>query len=266
MKLQMNTTLQSLLDEVAEVAGILWTKGWAERNAGNISINITEEIGAENRSLSALASFPLPRTMAALSGEVFYVTGTGRRMRDVAKAPLKQGAIVRVSEDGLSYDIIAEETIKPTSELPAHFSIHASFKESKSPNKVVLHTHPTDLVALSHIAEYKSEAALNDLLWAMHPETFIVVPRGMGVVPYEIPGTLELADKTLEYLKNHDVVVWEKHGVLAVGSNLSDVFDVIDTLSKSAQIYTFTRTMGFTPEGLTQQQITDLIEPFKLNV
>ena len=28
--------------KVAEVAGYLWQKGWAERNGGNITINITE--------------------------------------------------------------------------------------------------------------------------------------------------------------------------------------------------------------------------------
>ena len=27
--------------EVAEVAGYLWQKGWAERNGGNITVNVT---------------------------------------------------------------------------------------------------------------------------------------------------------------------------------------------------------------------------------
>ena len=30
------------VNKVAEVAGYLWEKGWAERNGGNITINITE--------------------------------------------------------------------------------------------------------------------------------------------------------------------------------------------------------------------------------
>ena len=29
------------INKVAEVAGYLWQKGWAERNGGNITINIT---------------------------------------------------------------------------------------------------------------------------------------------------------------------------------------------------------------------------------
>ncbi|MDR0542294.1 MAG: rhamnulose-1-phosphate aldolase, partial [Dysgonamonadaceae bacterium] len=34
--------LAEKINEVAEVAGYLWQKGWAERNGGNITINITD--------------------------------------------------------------------------------------------------------------------------------------------------------------------------------------------------------------------------------
>ena len=33
--------LQAEIGKVAEVAGYLWQKGWAERNGGNITVNIT---------------------------------------------------------------------------------------------------------------------------------------------------------------------------------------------------------------------------------
>ena len=32
---------------VAEVGGYLWQKGWAERNGGNITINVTEFVDDE---------------------------------------------------------------------------------------------------------------------------------------------------------------------------------------------------------------------------
>jgi rhamnulose-1-phosphate aldolase len=258
--------LKAQLEEVAEVAGYLWAKGWAERNAGNISICISDCIVAGDRDLPALSTYRLPRRMSELAEAFFYVTGTGKRMRDVAKNPLQHGAIVRVSADGNTYDVVAEQDIKPTSELPSHFSIHASFKRNASKNRVALHTHPTDLIALSHVAGLKNPEMLNRLLWSMHPETFIVVPKGIGFVPYEVPGTLALADASLALLAKHDVIVWEKHGVLAVGENLSDTFDLIDTLSKSAQIYAFAKACGQDPEGLSQKQITELIEPFGIQV
>ena len=34
--------MKQALDSVAEVAGYLWQKGWAERNGGNLTLNITE--------------------------------------------------------------------------------------------------------------------------------------------------------------------------------------------------------------------------------
>ena len=33
--------LKADIEKVAEVAGYLWQKGWAERNVGNITINVT---------------------------------------------------------------------------------------------------------------------------------------------------------------------------------------------------------------------------------
>ena len=37
-----NRQLTERIAEVAEVAGYLWQKGWAERNGGNISYNVTD--------------------------------------------------------------------------------------------------------------------------------------------------------------------------------------------------------------------------------
>ena len=255
-------SLRQELDNIAEVAGYLWQKGWAERNAGNISVNVTEMVDASARELPAIATYQLPRELPELAGDFFYVTGTGRRMRDVAKAPLCQGAIVRIAPDGRSYDIVADSDIKPTSELPSHLCIHRSFKQKGNGYRIVLHTHPTDLLAMTHNPSLNSTEALTRTLWAMHPETFIVVPKGVGLVPYEVPGSLDLADLTLRQLENHDFVAWEKHGFLGTGRDLLETFDLIDTLSKSAQTYFLCKQAGFEPEGLTDEQIRGLIVPF----
>jgi rhamnulose-1-phosphate aldolase len=264
--MNMTEALQAELANVAETAGYLWQKGWAERNAGNISINVSNLIDPADADLPAIATYALPRPLPELAGEFFYVTGTGRRMRDVAKAPLRQGAIVRIAPDGLSYDIVADADIKPTSELPSHLCIHRSFKQKGNGYRVVLHTHPTELLAMTHIPELNNTEALTRTLWAMHPETFIVVPKGVGVVRYEVPGSLDLADLTLEQLADHDFVAWEKHGFLGTGKDLLETFDLIDTLGKSAQTYFLCKQAGFEPEGLTDEQIRGLIVPFGIKL
>ena len=43
------------INKVAEVAGYLWQKGWAERNGGNITINVTEFVDDEIRQLPAIS-------------------------------------------------------------------------------------------------------------------------------------------------------------------------------------------------------------------
>ena len=43
------------VNKVAEVAGYLWQKGWAERNGGNITVNITEYVDDEIRQMPAIS-------------------------------------------------------------------------------------------------------------------------------------------------------------------------------------------------------------------
>lgn len=46
---------------------------------------------------------------------------------------------------------------------------------------------------------------------------------------------------------------------LAVGEDLIECFDAIDTLSKSAQIYFSARMAGYEPAGMTDKQLDDLV-------
>lgn len=242
MKLIKNDKLECQIADVAEVAGYLWQRGWAERNGGNISVNITDLLTDEEKVLPAISErYPLPKVMNALKGNFFLVTGTNRRMRYVASHPMENMAVIRT-----------------------HLSMHDYLKGRGVDNKVVLHTHPTDLVAMTHNRAFLQPDVLGKLLWSMIPETRVIVPKGLGIVPYKLPGSLELADATIRLLDRYDVVMWEKHGALAVGSDVIECFDMIDTLSKSAQIYLQARAMGFEPEGLTDEQSEELRKAFRL--
>ena len=92
----------------------------------------------------------------------------------------------------------------------------------------------------------------------MHPETIMFVPKGIGIVPYILPGSLEIAEETIKALQNHDVALWEKHGVFAIGKSVPDTFDVIDILAKSARIFFMCRSANIIPEGFTEQQLYEL--------
>ncbi|MDP4208703.1 MAG: rhamnulose-1-phosphate aldolase [Bacteroidota bacterium] len=263
-----NKQLQEKIHDVAELADYLWQKGWAERNAGNISINLCDILkDVTVTDLEKYPEFKLKKALPGLKGGFFFVTGTGKRMRDLARNPLLNACVIRISDKGDSYRIISQNDInfyelRPTSELPTHLGIHEQMVKNGSKNRVIVHTHPNELIALSHSPMYKSEDVLNRILWGMHPESVIVVPRGVGMVPYEIPGTTDIAELTIKALADHDVLIWEKHGCLAVGEELFDTFDLIDTLSKSAQIFIYAKSAGFEPEGLTENQLLDLKKAF----
>ena len=226
-------SLESEVMKIAEVAGYLWQNGWAERNGGNITVNVTNLVDDEIKALPA-------------------------------RFPMDNGSIIRVLDDCASYVIIADNPVMPTSELPSHLTVHAHLIETGSPYKATVHTHPIELVAMSHNRAFLGKDVLTNILWSMIPETKAFCPLGLGIVPYTLPGSNELADATLKELEEYDVVMWEKHGVFAKGLDVMDAFDQIDVLSKSAKIYINAKCMGFEPEGMSQEQMAEMTKAFNL--
>jgi rhamnulose-1-phosphate aldolase len=257
--------LAEQITEVAEVAGYLWQKGWAERNGGNITVNITAYIDDEVKSMKAIhEAVPIGRTLPFLKGCWFFCKGTNKRMRDLARRPMENGSIVRITGDCSHYEIVADRQVKPTSEIISHLSIHNYLIGKGSSYKAVLHTHPIDLIAMTHNQAFLQKDVLSCLLWSMIPETRAFCPRGLGIIPYSLPGSAELADATIKELDEYDVVMWEKHGVISVSDNIMEAFDMVDTLSKSAQIYLTAKSMGFEPQGMSREQMDELKTAFNL--
>lgn len=258
-------SLKAEIDKIAEVAGYLWQNGWAERNGGNITVNVTAYADDEIARLPAISDVkPIGVTLPALKGCYFYCKGTGKRMRDLARWPMANGSIIRVLDDCASYVIVADQMVMPTSELPSHLTVHARQIETGSSYKATVHTHPIELVAMSHNRTFLAKDVLTKILWSMIPETKAFCPLGLGIVPYTLPGSKELADATLKELEDYDVVMWEKHGVFAKGLDVMDAFDQIDVLSKSAKIYVNARAMGFEPEGMSDEQMAEMTRAFNL--
>lgn len=257
--------LAAEVEKVAETAGYLWQKGWAERNGGNITINITEHVDDEIRQLPPISDvMPIGVTLPCLRGCYFYCKGTNRRMRDLSRRPMDNGAVIRILDDCASYVIIADRPVLPTSELPSHLSVHNYLLSVGSPYRASLHTHPIELVAMSHNRRFLEKDVATELLWSMIPETKAFCPRGLGIVPYQLPGSVELAEATIRELSDYDVVMWEKHGVFAVDTDITAAFDQVDVLNKSALIYMAARNMGFEPEGMSREQMRGLTEAFGL--
>jgi rhamnulose-1-phosphate aldolase len=258
--------ISKMLNEMAGIAQYLWEKGWAEGSAGNFSINVTGMFSdTERDSLSSNPVIPLSGKYPDLARALFLVSGTGTRMREMADNPMGYVCFVYVGDSGSDYHLIAgnqdEGPVKPTSELATHLGIQRLLIQQKSTAKVVLHAHVTELIALTQLPAFKTEEAINALFWSMHPETMLFVPEGIGFIPYTIPGTETIARATLQELGRHKAIIWEKHGCIAVGANLTEAFDILDILAKSAKIYFLCKSTGIDPEGLSTAQ-TDTLRTY----
>jgi rhamnulose-1-phosphate aldolase len=255
-----------IMEEIARTASLVCEKGWAERNAGNLSIDITgspdtgEILKTESSSGKVLKDrFPF------LADASFLVTRAGCRMRDVAVDPRDHICILNMDEEGKGYRQFFGTEPGPTSELETHLHVHNTIREKGLPYRSLLHVHCTELIALTHIPELCSSDALSRVLWKMHPETVAFVPKGVGFIPFDLPGTTGLALATATSLENHVVTVWEKHGVFAMGETLGEAFDMIDILAKSARIYFMLKQAGYAADGLTDDQLIQLRKYYRLD-
>ena len=58
---------------------------------------------------------PIGMTLPNLKGCYFFCKGTNKRMRDLARKPMANGSVIRITDDCAHYEIIADEPVKPTS-------------------------------------------------------------------------------------------------------------------------------------------------------
>jgi rhamnulose-1-phosphate aldolase len=266
MPISLNKNLKKIIQEVGKVGQFLWQKGWAEKNAGNLSVDVTDHVSMSPKKLKAFYFQESPKKIPEIMGRSYLVTGTRTRYRDIEQQPEKCLCIIHLSEKGF-YVLWGGKArdFKPTSELPSHLQMHYCLHRTGAKEKVVLHTHPNELIALTHLPETNDEEKLNYALWGMIPEAKIYVPRGIGLVPYRLTASEDLAEATVKALEQkHKVVMWEKHGALAVGADPFEAFDLIDAMNKSAILYLLCKQAGVNPQGLTRDQIEEIGQTFPL--
>lgn len=263
-----NEDAERIWTKFAKTAGLLWKKGWAEANAGNMSLRLGLVTDQIYRGFQLGEEENLPVTFADLAGQVIAVTGAGTRMRDVWKKPQSNVCLLKINDYGSGYRRFfnrdTDRGMQPTSELASHLAIHNMLSAGNRPEKAIVHTHPGNLIALTHIREFCHQETINQMLWSIQPETVVLASEGVALVPYLLTGTAGLANATTESLKHHRAVLWEKHGCLATGPTLEKAFDLIDVLEKSASIFFTCKNAGFHAEGIPATEIQRLRDHFGL--
>lgn len=245
-----NENARAKAGQIAEVAALLWNKGWGEATSGNISVNVTDSYPGIYLDFRSFPMIPLETRYAGLAHSYIFITAKGSRMRNLATDPGSGLCLIKVNKKGDSYQVLFEDpenALVPSSEILTHLTIHDKMIKAGNGNTSIVHAHVHELVVLTHDPKLRNEANLNKLLMGMHTEIAYFFPDGIGYVPLVTPGTAELARATFKSLKNHTVVVWEKHGCIAIGKDVHEAFDRIDLLAKSAGIYLSAKLLGLNP-------------------
>ena len=238
----------AFLREFCDTAANMYRLGWDERNGGNISYLLDEAEVAEYLDLKhVIRTLPFMGWNEAnfdakpLEGKIFLVTGTGKYFKNVKDDPETNLGIVRIAKGGKHAELLwgYRDGGRPTSEFPAHMMSHMARLKADPENRVVMHSHPTNTLAMTYVHELDTNK-FTHTLWQMSTECIVVFPDGVEVLPWMLCGTDEIGEATAEKMHDVRVVIWSMHGIYGAGKTLDETFGLIETVEKAAQIYMLT--------------------------
>ncbi|HIU24442.1 rhamnulose-1-phosphate aldolase [Olsenella sp. Marseille-QA0557] len=250
--------------EVQELAYLMWDKNWDEANGGNITYLLTDEEVAELGYTPGAGRKVDLKVPDGVRGKYVLVTATGSYFRELRDDPDHLLGICYIPEEGDYYEIAyGLEDNRPTSEFPAHLATHAARLAVDPEQRVVMHNHATNVLAMTHVGP-TDEKEFTLALWRIIPEAIVLFPEGIGLVPFMVCGTQDIADATLEKMKDRRFVVWQYHGVFSAGHSLHDAFGLLETVDKVAGVYLEMKRCGCDKQGIDDQGLRDLCEHFGL--
>jgi rhamnulose-1-phosphate aldolase len=260
--------LSELLIMIGEAGQRLSEIDATEGAAGNISVYIGWEV-EPRRQFPLVETIQLPEDVPQLVGKSFLVTGSGRRLREVILEPDAHLGFMRVNSDGKTAELFTapeRRFSRLTSELNSHLAVHQDRILSAQTNfNVVIHAQPPYLNHLSHIPAYQDDLYLNRHILRWEPESIVQLPQGVGYVPFHVPGSKQQSEGSLEALREHQVIIWGKHGVVACSDTsvkrASDLIEYAETGARYEYMNLVNHERG---EGLTTAELRAICDAFKV--
>ncbi len=143
--------------------------------------------------------------------DIIAITPTLKSLAD-----LKEEDIVLIDEEGKNLT-----KGKASSEYNMHIAI---YKEKKDINGIV-HTH----------SPYATGFAFSNKKIKRLEGFGEIKSEYLKEIPYEKPGSLELAESASKALKNEDVIVLKNHGIIATGKSLKEAAALVEFTEEIAK-------------------------------
>ena len=206
----------------------------------------------------------LPLMNQIWMGNIFLVTGSGQFFRHALDRPNQVMGIVQIVNGGTAYRHVwgFSSGARPTSEFATHLVAHAVRKrQSGDRERIILHSHLPEFIALSFLEPLDSRA-LSLALWRKMPECIVIFPDGVRVVPFIVPGTVEIAEASALELEKSRVISWSHHGIFVSEESPDKVFALVETIEKAASIHRKILGAGGPKQELTIEELRGLTKEF----
>ena len=153
-----------------------------------------------------------------------------------------------------------------TSEFNSHLAVHHDQMRSGDIQlHTVLHAQPVYLTFLSHLADYQDKQYLDRHLLRWQPETILNFPQGIGILPFILIGSAQLMIETMIAMREHELVVWSQHGVMARSKD--SIFHALDLIeyAETAAHYEFLNLIGGDlSQGLSPEHLRAVSASWKI--
>jgi rhamnulose-1-phosphate aldolase len=260
--------IQAVIQHIGEAGRHLAEINASEGSAGNISAYLGKDLPPPP-AFSQEESMILPVVVPELAGGAFVVTGSGRRLREIAGDPEANLGYMVIEPGGARarfYTSPRRLFARVTVEFNTHLAVHHDqITRHDLSFHAIIHAQPFHLVYLSHIPRYQDALTLNRHLLRWQPECIYYLPEGIALAPFLLSGSAELMTTTVEALRTHQLILWAKHGVLArSAASVKRACDLIEYAEVGARYECFNLSNHEMAEGLTLHEIHLLCREFNI--
>jgi L-ribulose-5-phosphate 4-epimerase len=140
--------------------------------------------------------------------------------------------------------------IRGKSNVSLETLMHAPIYRARKDVQAVVHTHAPTATAFG--------IAKTEIL-PLQVEMFMLLPNGVPVVPFEVPGSKALAEAVQKKIEDYDAVILENHGIVTVGSTIEAACSLNEMVEEGAKIQLSAMTLA----GRDAVDLAKLKEKFK---